>query len=280
MVAEIGLLFVEREVFFDDPGTGGDGEDGRLDAQRVVRITDRAAEPLGEKWDRSQVGLLGRSRITADAVQKSEFASNARRFPLTANAADRHVDLRHVADAGRNDHRLGRAGDLLDEREEVVVARSDFVRVDQRLEKGGGRQAEGCRDEQQARFMREWPTVRELPLGNSNRFSRSKRADSERRTKLFGPDGLKFDGPDAALGSATDHLGGQRKLPSWLLPISATTRTRRSVSKEPIFMTMGFMRRGPTDCGSGTHIARRPVESRASRTSGPMADWRLACRRR
>ena len=58
MVAEIGLEFVEGEMFLDDFGSQNHGHLARFNSHRMIRIADGAADSFLEKRDRSEIGLL------------------------------------------------------------------------------------------------------------------------------------------------------------------------------------------------------------------------------
>ena len=213
MVAEIGLVLVEGEMLFDDPRTGGDRQHGRFNSQRVIGVSDRATEPIGQEGDRPQIRLHRRRGITAHAMQQAQLSGNARRVPALAKKSDDPLDAGHVADAGGDDHRLCRAGDLFEQRKEIVVSRRDLEGVEHRTEKGGRGEREGRGEEQQAQFVRQFGKLGKLRLRQLEAAQPLEAGRLRPANQIGGTDGLKLDRPHFAPRGLADQFGGQLEIP-------------------------------------------------------------------
>ena len=211
VVAEIGLMFIEREMLFDDPSPGRDGQHGRFGPQSVVGIADRAAIPFGEERE-----SIASSPVPAESDSCSRNATGPilLAMPRAAHWLRRNCTVASICATSLTPvetiDRFSRAGDLFDEWEKIVVARGDFVGVDQWLQKiGSFQRLSGVETKSSPNSCASLESDGKLPLGQFESRQSLETGRLAAADELSRPDRLEFHGTDAASSRLTDHLGGE-----------------------------------------------------------------------
>jgi len=86
MIAKVRRLFVQGEVLFHNPRPGGDRQHGRIDADDMIRVTDRDGPHPSQRRNRREVRIAFRRGVTADAMQDCRIVR--RQAPIDARVTE------------------------------------------------------------------------------------------------------------------------------------------------------------------------------------------------